>query len=266
MNDIARLPAEIIELPNSGHVTPSREPNPWRAAKAPGERFTYLQARLMADMGMAADTLDVVRVYSVATARDVWIPEGQEAPIFGITCPVLETYPNGWRLVFGPRGDRRMVHESGKLDLPGMSLFALADRVMRGEINALSIKQPWPHHIFHDGKDIENRDWPTRGRGWVIVHAGKNPDDAELCAKLGAPRGGVVGMMRITDCVEQSPSRWFVGRYGFVIGEQFPLPLIPCKGKLGFFGLDADVNLQVAVAIQAAAIATALPAEPPASP
>lgn len=33
-----------------------------------------------------------------------------------------------------------------------------------GAIKALSIKQPYPHHIFHDGKDVENRDWPTRGR------------------------------------------------------------------------------------------------------
>ena len=40
---------------------------------------------------------------------------------------------------------------------------ALADRVASGEIKALSIKQPYPHHIFYDGKDVENRDWHTRG-------------------------------------------------------------------------------------------------------
>lgn len=48
---------------------------------------------------------------------------------------------------------------------------SLAGRIERGEIKALSIKQPYPHHIFHDGKDVENRDWATRGRGWFIVHA-----------------------------------------------------------------------------------------------
>ena len=41
-------------------------------------------------------------------------------------------------------------------------LIELADRVEAGHIKALSIKQPYPHHIFHDGKDVENRDWPTK--------------------------------------------------------------------------------------------------------
>ena len=44
--------------------------------------------------------------------------------------------------------------------------LALADRIDFFEIKALSIKQPYPHHIFHDGKDVENRDWPTNRRGW----------------------------------------------------------------------------------------------------
>lgn len=134
-------------------------------------------------------------------------------------------------------------------------LMELADKVAAGRIKALSIKQPYPHHIFHDGKDVENRDWPTRGRGWVIVHAGVSK--SELCMELPAhaamPRGGVVGMMRITDCVEQMDSQWFFGRYGFVIGESIPLPLIPCRGMLGFFALPADVNTAVAAALRALA-------------
>ena len=132
-------------------------------------------------------------------------------------------------------------------------LMGLAERVERGEIKALSIKQPYPHHIFHDGKDVENRDWPTKGRGWVIVHAGvskselvmSNPIDAQM------PRGGVVGVMRITDCVEEMDSEWFFGRYGFVIGEAFPLPIIPCRGALSLFRLDDDTNQKVAAAIRA---------------
>lgn len=135
------------------------------------------------------------------------------------------------------------------------SLIALAERVERGEVKALSIKQPYPHHIFHDGKDVENRDWRTHGRGWVIVHAGVSktelvmdvPEDAAM------PRGGVVGVMKITDCVEQMDSQWFFGRYGFVIGEAHPLPLIPCKGRLGFFALDAETNALTAAALRARA-------------
>lgn len=113
----------------------------------------------------------------------------------------------------------------------------LADRVMRGEIKALSIKQPYPHHIFYDGKDVENRDWPTRGRGWFIVHAGvsKTELDKDDDEHMAMPRGGIVGMARIVDCVTEMESGWFFGRYGFVLRDAFPIPLVPCKGQLGFF-------------------------------
>ena len=131
-------------------------------------------------------------------------------------------------------------------------LLSLADRVEGREIKALSIKQPYPHHIFHDGKDVENRDWPTKGRGWVIVHAGKATDELAQ-SQMDLPRGGIVGMMRITDCVEHMDSCWFFGRYGFVIGEAFPLPLIPCRGMLGFFRPPEDVCTAVASALRAIA-------------
>lgn len=118
----------------------------------------------------------------------------------------------------------------------------LANSVVTGDIKALSIKQPYPHHIFYDGKDVENRDWPTKGRGWVICHAGvsKSELDIDDPEEVAMPRGGVVGMIRITDCVQAMDSRWFFGKYGFVIGEAFPLPLVPCRGMLGFFSLDQD--------------------------
>jgi hypothetical protein len=131
-------------------------------------------------------------------------------------------------------------------------LFKLADRVAAGEIKALSIKQPYPHHIFHDGKDVENRDWPTKGRGWFIVHAGvsKSEIDKDDAKQMAMPRGGVVGMARIVDCVRAMDSEWFYGKFGFVLRDAFPLPLIQCRGALGFFNLEADVNQQVAVAIR----------------
>ncbi len=110
----------------------------------------------------------------------------------------------------------------------------IAGKVQRGGIKALSIKQPYPHHIFHDGKDVENRDWPTKGRGWFIVHAGVSKSE---CApsEYELPRGGIVGMARIVDCVTAMDSEWFFGRYGFVLADAFAVPLVPCKGALGFF-------------------------------
>lgn len=133
-------------------------------------------------------------------------------------------------------------------------LLRLADRVERGEIKALSIKQPYPHHIFHDGKDVENRDWATRGRGWFIVHAGVSKSELDMDDEREAslPRGGAVGMARIVDCVQQMDSHWFFGKYGFVLRDAFPISLVPCKGALGFFSLQPDANTQVAAAIRSA--------------
>ena len=132
---------------------------------------------------------------------------------------------------------------------------ALADKVEHGIVKALSIKQPYPHYIFHDGKDVENRDWPTKGRGWFIVHAGvsKSEIDKDDEAEMAMPRGGVVGMARIIDCVTEMESRWFFGRYGFVLRDAFPLPLIQCRGQLGFFKLEDEVNRLVADAIRSMA-------------
>lgn len=132
-------------------------------------------------------------------------------------------------------------------------LSSLIERVEAGLVKALSIKQPYPHHIFHDGKDVENRDWPTKGRGWFIIHAGVSKSELDMDDERDAalPRGGVVGVARIVDCVTEMDSSWFFGRYGFVLRDALPLPLIPCRGQLGFFTLPEDVNRQIAAALKA---------------
>ncbi len=123
---------------------------------------------------------------------------------------------------------------------------------------ALSIRQPWAWLIIHAGKDVENRDWATGVRGRVLIHAGKTmtradygacalfcssflesiiPDGVEFPSfeELKAQCGGIVGAMNITDCVAESKSPWFYGRYGFVIGSAMSLPFRSCNGALGFF-------------------------------
>ena len=128
----------------------------------------------------------------------------------------------------------------------------LAAEVAEGLVKALSIKQPYPHHIFNSGKDVENRDWPTNVRGWVMVHAGLSTSELDMAEPREAamPRGGIVGMMKIVNCVQGMDSRWFFGRYGFVLGAAYPLPLIPCKGKLGFFLPPPEVCAAVAAVIE----------------
>lgn len=135
-------------------------------------------------------------------------------------------------------------------------LSDLIVRVRAGSVKALSIKQPYPHYIFHQGKDVENRDWPTRGRGWFLVHAGvsKSELDKEDPDEMAMPRGGIVGVARITDCVTEMESRWFFGKYGFVLRDAHAIPLIPCKGQLGFFSLPPEVNAQIADALAAVTV------------
>jgi len=111
----------------------------------------------------------------------------------------------------------------------------------------ISVQQPWAWLVVNGYKDIENRDWSTKVRGMVGIHAGKKFDEAgylyvrqefpeiEMPAPDSFERGGIVGRVKITDCVEDSPSRWFFGRYGFVLANGEPLPFMPCRGMLGFF-------------------------------
>lgn len=121
-------------------------------------------------------------------------------------------------------------------------------------MKALSIRQPWAFSILHGGKPVENREWPTRYRGPLLIHAGKGMTRDEVDAwtlfldyeDLAGPwlegktigdldRGGIVGICDLVDCVSAHPSPWFTGPYGFVLANVRPLDFIPCKGMLGLF-------------------------------
>jgi hypothetical protein len=119
-------------------------------------------------------------------------------------------------------------------------------------MKALSIMQPWAWLIVNGHKDIENRNWPTRFRGRLLIHAGKKVDRdaledmrAGIHPVTGHPHrfdlpdtfetGGIVGEAEIVGCVSASSSPWFVGFHGFVIASARPLPFRPCRGALGFF-------------------------------
>jgi hypothetical protein len=124
-------------------------------------------------------------------------------------------------------------------------------------MKALSVRAPWWWAIMH-GKPVENRDWPTKFRGLVWLHASKHwsrreiEDDLEdieyMAEKDGLilPKvnldymldsaGCLVGSVLITDCVTSHSSAFFVGEYGFVLENPVPLATpIPLKGALGFF-------------------------------
>ena len=126
-------------------------------------------------------------------------------------------------------------------------------------MKALSVRQPWAWLIVHRYKDVENRVWYTTYRGPVLIHASKGltrreyDECALFMARVAGPppspalahiilpgfgqleRGGIVGRANIVDCVEWSASPWFVGPFGFVLGEREALPFRECKGALGLF-------------------------------
>ena len=110
-------------------------------------------------------------------------------------------------------------------------------------MKAISIRQPWCHRILYDGKNVENRDWPTRFRGPVLIHASKGFDaeDRDEIRERNMQLGGICGIMEIVDCVQRMDSVWFGGPYGFVIRNARPLPFVPFKGMLGFFNVPDDL-------------------------
>ncbi len=150
------------------------------------------------------------------------------------------------------------------LDTPG----AILERAITPAlIPCISIRQPWAWLIvrpdladpvermwaYETGqiKDIENRTWPTRKRGPVLIHASKaysRREHAALAADLedrtgvrlppyeAMQRGGIVGKATLIDCVREHPSQWKMpDHWGFVLKDAVRTPFVPWQGQLGWF-------------------------------
>ena len=109
-------------------------------------------------------------------------------------------------------------------------------------------------------KDIENRNWSTKVRGRIYIHASKREDDfietmrwlgehiglapfacLMLSSKHYSPRGAIIGEVDIVDCVTESKSPWFIGKFGFVLSRPIAYSqAIPCRGRLGFFEINNE--------------------------
>lgn len=61
-------------------------------------------------------------------------------------------------------------------------------------------------------------------------------------------RGAIIGEIEITDCVTESDSPWFCGRYGFLLARPviYCQP-VPCKGRLGFWQPEPEIEAACAV-------------------
>jgi hypothetical protein len=117
-------------------------------------------------------------------------------------------------------------------------------------MKALSIQQPWAWLIVNRYKHVENRDWPTKQRGEILIHTGKKFDkegydwikdefpEIPMPSPAEFQKGGIVGKVSIVDCVSKMDSPWFFGRFGFVMEGAEPLPFHACNGQLGFFEVE----------------------------
>ena len=121
-------------------------------------------------------------------------------------------------------------------------------------MKALSIRQPWATLIALGVKTIENRDTLKNFRGDFLIHASKQFDEEgyEWCQQqfigMLPPEsfqcGGIVGKAEIYDCVTESDSIWFRGKYGFLIRHAQELPFTSCAGKLGFWCHSGEFSAQ----------------------
>jgi len=133
-------------------------------------------------------------------------------------------------------------------------------------MKALTIRQPWASFIALGEKDIENRNWPTRFRGRVAIHASARLTDSEVDAAFAIcnhrhpniqlsvlrervqrmPLGSILGTVDIVDCVTASDSPWFFGTYGFVLKDaKLVQQPIPCKGALSFWTVPDEIAAQL---------------------
>jgi hypothetical protein len=114
-------------------------------------------------------------------------------------------------------------------------------------MKTLSVRQPWAYLIAHGFKPVENRNWQTKVRGPILIHASKSFDKEgyewvrETFPEIAMPqphefeRDGIVGMADLYAVATASSSPWFFGPFGFCLRDARPLPFVPMLGRLGFF-------------------------------
>ena len=119
------------------------------------------------------------------------------------------------------------------------------------EMKALSIAQPWAECIISKGKNIENRTWDTKFRGYVAIHASKTKDLGrfEYCQEEykfnltpdNVDLGAIVGIAELVEVVTKKSltretKKWFQGDYGFHLKNIIKLKKpVKVSGALSFW-------------------------------
>lgn len=131
-------------------------------------------------------------------------------------------------------------------------------------MKAISIQQPYAWLIVEGHKNVENRGWSTAHRGPILIHASRKNawggnELLSRCEKIISrpgfvmpdwedyQRGGIIGQVDITDCVNVKPrgNKWWEGPFGFLLANAKPLEFFPCRGQLGIFTVGEESTGQV---------------------
>ena len=147
-------------------------------------------------------------------------------------------------------------------------------------MKAITVKQPWASLIVEGIKDIENRTWPTKYRGKVLIHAAASSwswdkfssyieridcENLELQKIVrensfsknwlnNLSKGVIIGSVDIVDCVINHSSVWaeksemflksdiaYKHTYNWVLANPIKFhEPIPAKGKLSFWEFEFD--------------------------
>ena len=117
---------------------------------------------------------------------------------------------------------------------------------MAEKIFCISVRQPWALAIARYGKRIENREWSTKYRGVIFIHATlyrPRQDEIDYVSLLAGKKikfedlefGKVIAIAKLTGVITESRSKWFAGPYGFVLEDIEEIHPITVRGKLRIF-------------------------------
>jgi len=126
-------------------------------------------------------------------------------------------------------------------------------------MKCLSVCQPFADLIIQGKKTIELRKWNTKFRGEFLVQAAQNirtEDCRRLKMKDSLTTGAIIGKVELVSVKKyENESKLKLdskkhlalnnksdNKYGFILQnpKQFKVP-IPCKGKLKFFEVEANL-------------------------
>jgi hypothetical protein len=134
-------------------------------------------------------------------------------------------------------------------------------------MKALTIKQPWAHHIARGDKRIENRSWEPPESLYAeqfVIHAGMAWDKS--CQHLGPNKdnvvyGAIIAVVRVS-CIVRSVAeaervadqgKWFIGPIGWVLDNVRTIAPVPCSGRQKLWNLSPEQEKQVLENLDSAA-------------